>query len=125
MFSQNTLYLVVSQARPSLMACTPCMMGVALLVLRLEKWRFYIQFQDTIKVIRRYEGWYYIQSYSYYIILYFESDWCRIRSLELGSLVLVILQQHLFLDDDSPEVSTCVKLRGRSFKFLFKLMTIN
>ena len=41
----------------------------------------FYHFQDTINVIRRYEAWYYIQFYSYYIILYFESDWSRIRPL--------------------------------------------
>ena len=46
----------------------------------------FYQFQGSIKVIRRYEGWYYIQFYSYYIILYFESDWSRIRPLPSTTL---------------------------------------
>ena len=45
------------------------------------------QLQDTIKTITRYEGWYYIQFYSYYIILYFESDWSRIRPLPSTTLI--------------------------------------
>ena len=48
----------------------------------------FYQFQDTIKVIRRYEGWYYIQFYSYYIILYFKSDWSRIRPLPSTTLTI-------------------------------------
>ena len=38
-------------------------------------------FQDEKEVIRRYEGWYYTKLESYYIILYFETDWSHIRPL--------------------------------------------
>ena len=54
---------------------------VLMLIGKMEILYTFYQFQDTIKVIRRYEGWYYIQFYSYYIILYFESDWSRSRPL--------------------------------------------
>ena len=37
--------------------------------------------QDNMKMMRRYEGWYYTKFYSYYIILYFESDWIHIGPL--------------------------------------------
>ena len=37
--------------------------------------------QDDIKVIRRYEGWYYTHLVYYYRIFYFETDWSRIRPL--------------------------------------------
>ena len=35
----------------------------------------FYQFQNTIKVIRRYEDCYYTRLESYYIIFYFETDW--------------------------------------------------
>ena len=37
--------------------------------------------QNDIKVIRRYEGWYYTHLVYYYSIFYFETDWSRIRPL--------------------------------------------
>ena len=41
----------------------------------------FLQLQDNIKLIRRYEGWYYTRLVSYYIIFHFETDWSRIRPL--------------------------------------------
>ena len=37
--------------------------------------------QDEIKVIRRYEGWYYTKLVSYVIIFYLETGWSCIRPL--------------------------------------------
>ena len=54
---------------------------------KMEILYMFYQFQDTVKVIRRYEGWYFIQFYSYYIILYFESDWSHIRPLPSTTLI--------------------------------------
>ena len=44
--------------------------------------------QDDIKVIRRYEGWYYTKLVIYMMILYFETDWSRIRPLPSTTLTL-------------------------------------
>ena len=43
--------------------------------------------QDDIKVIRRYEGWYYTKVVIYMMILYFETDWSRIRPLPSTTLI--------------------------------------
>ena len=43
--------------------------------------------QDNIKVIRRYEGWYYTRLVSYYIKFRFENDWSRIRPLPTTTLI--------------------------------------
>ena len=54
----------------------------------------FYQFQDPIKVIRRYEGCYYTRLESYYIIFYFETDWSRIRPLPsttLNELILIMI----------------------------------
>ena len=42
--------------------------------------------QDDIKVIRRYEGWYYTKLVLYVMILYLETDWSRIRPLPSTNL---------------------------------------
>ena len=44
--------------------------------------------QDDIKVIRRYEGWYYTKLVIYMMILYFETDWSRIRPLPSTTLMI-------------------------------------
>ena len=49
----------------------------------------FYQFQDPIKVIRRYEGCHYTRLESYYIIFYFETDWSRIRPLPSTTLILI------------------------------------
>ena len=46
-------------------------------------------FQDEKEVIRRYEGWYYTKLESYYIILYFETDWSCIRPLPSTTLIKI------------------------------------
>ena len=66
---------------------------MALRAIKMEISAGFPQLQDSIKLNRRYEGWYYIQFYSYYIILYFESDWSRIRPLP--STTLKISPNHL------------------------------
>ena len=43
--------------------------------------------QDDIKVIRRYEGWYYTHLIYYYNIFYLETDWSRIRPLPSTNLM--------------------------------------
>ena len=48
----------------------------------------FYQFQDPIKVIRRYEGCHYTRLESYYIIFYFETDWSRIRPLPSTTLTV-------------------------------------
>ena len=47
----------------------------------------FLQLQDNIKLIRRYEGCYYTRLESYYIIFYFETDWSRIRPLPSTTLI--------------------------------------
>ena len=47
--------------------------------------------QDDIKVIRRYEGWYYTKLVIYMMILYFETDWSRIRPLPSTTLIKALL----------------------------------
>ena len=44
--------------------------------------------QDDIKVIRRYEGWYYTHLVYYYSIFYLETDWSRIRPLPSTNLIM-------------------------------------
>ena len=46
--------------------------------------------QDDIKVIRRYEGWYYTHLVYYYNIFYLETDWSRIRPLPSTNLKLAL-----------------------------------
>ena len=46
--------------------------------------------QDDIKVIRRYEGWYYTKLVLYVMILYLETDWSRIRPLPSTNLKLTL-----------------------------------
>ena len=56
--------------------------GFVLIVIGKMKILAYIpNLQDDIKVIRRYEGWYYTKIVIYIIILYFETDWSHIRPL--------------------------------------------
>ena len=45
--------------------------------------------QDDIKVIRRYQGWYYTKLVIYIIIFYFETDWSRIRPLPSTTLIKI------------------------------------
>ena len=51
----------------------------------------FLHLQDNIKVIRRYEGWYYTRLVSYYIIFRFETDWSRIRPLPTTTLTKLVL----------------------------------
>ena len=46
--------------------------------------------QDDIKVIRRYEGWYYTHLVYYYNIFYLETDWSRIRPLPSTNLIITM-----------------------------------
>ena len=46
--------------------------------------------QDDIKVIRRYEGWYYTKLVLYVMKLYLETDWSRIRPLPSTNLAVKI-----------------------------------
>ena len=52
--------------------------------------------QDDIKVIRRYEGWYYTHLvYYYYSIFYLETDWSCIRPLPSTNSKVTDMQNNL------------------------------
>ena len=60
------------------------MVGVAFVLMLIGKMAIltiFLQLQDNIKLIGRFEGCYYTRLESYYIIFYFETDWSRIRPL--------------------------------------------
>ena len=59
---------------------------VLIAIAKMDILYMFYQFQDPIKVIRRYEGCYYTRLESYYIIFYFETDWSRIRPLPSTTL---------------------------------------
>ena len=59
---------------------------VLIAIAKMDILYMFYQFQDPIKVIRRYEGCYYTRLESYYIIFYFETDWSRIRPLPSSTL---------------------------------------
>ena len=54
---------------------------------------YFFQLQDNMKLIRKYEVWYYTRLESYYIIFYFETDWSRIRPLPKYHLNISVLAQ--------------------------------
>ena len=69
--------------------CTPCLVGVAFVPIAIGKMEIlatFPHFQDEKELIRRYEGWYYTNLVYYYNILYFETDWSRIRPLRSTEL---------------------------------------
>ena len=82
---------------------------VLIAIAKMEILYTFYQFQDTIKVITRYEGWYYIQFYSYYIMLYFESDWSRIRPLP--STTLKTNEEVLFMNAVGFSAINAVKIQ--------------
>ena len=59
---------------------------VLIAIRKMDILYMFYQFQDPIKVIRRYEGCHYTRLESYYIIFYFETDWSRIRPLPSTTL---------------------------------------
>ena len=63
---------------------------VLIAIARMDILYMFYQFQDPIKVIRRYEGCYYTRLESYYIIFYFETDWSRIRPLPSSTLIVCV-----------------------------------
>ena len=62
---------------------------VLIAITKMDILYMFYQFQDPIKVIRRYEGCHYTRLESYYIIFYFETDWSRIRPLPSTTLIEV------------------------------------
>ena len=82
MFSQNALYLVHA------MFGGRGFRGFVLIAIgKMEILATFPHLQDDIKVIRRYEGWYYTKLVIYMMILYFETDWSRIRPLPSTTLI--------------------------------------
>ena len=69
---------------------------VLIAIAKMEILYTFYQFQDTIKVIRRYEGCYYTRLESYYIIFYFETDWSRIRPLPSTTLIIVFVVIYIY-----------------------------
>ena len=59
---------------------------VLIAITKIDILYMFFQFQDPIKVIRRYEGCHYTRLESYYIIFYFETDWSRIHPLPSTTL---------------------------------------
>ena len=83
LFSVNALYLVHA------MIGGRGFLGFVLIeIAKMDILYMFYQFQDPIKVIRRYEGCYYTRLESYYIIFYFETDWSRIRPLPSTTLTV-------------------------------------
>ena len=85
MFSQNALYLVHA------MFDGRGFHGFVIVLIAIGKMEILAtlpHLQDDIKVIRRYEGWYYTKLVLYVIILYLETDWSRIRPLPSTNLTL-------------------------------------
>ena len=59
---------------------------MALRAIKMAILTIFLQLQDNIKLIGRFEGCYYTRLESYYIIFYFETDWSRIRPLPSTTL---------------------------------------
>ena len=59
---------------------------VLMLIGKMAILTIFLQLQDNIKLIGRFEGCYYTRLESYYIIFYFETDWSRIRPLPSTTL---------------------------------------
>ena len=66
--------------------CTPCLIAIG----KMEILATLPHLQDDIKVIRRYEGWYYTKLVLYVMILYLETDWSRIRPLPSTNLTVKV-----------------------------------
>ena len=85
MFSQNALYLVHA------MFDGRGFHGFVLIAIgKMEILTTLPHLQDDIKVIRRYESWYYTKLVLYVMILYLETDWSRIRPLPSTNLTMII-----------------------------------
>ena len=83
MFSQNALYLVHA------MFGGRGFRGFVLIAIGImEILATFPHLQDDIKVIRRYEGWYYTHLVHYYTLFQLETDWSRIRPLPSTNLKL-------------------------------------
>ena len=81
MFSHNVLYLVHA------MFGGRGFRGFVLIA--IGKMEILATFRhDEIKIIRRYEGWYYTKLY-HVIIFYLETDWSRIHPLPSTTLTLL------------------------------------
>ena len=72
---------------------------VLIAIAKMDILYMFYQFQDPIKVIRRYEGCYYTRLESYYIIFYFETDWSRIRPLPSSTLITYTTYVHTDASD--------------------------
>ena len=59
---------------------------VLMLIGKMSILTIFLQLQDNIKLIERFEGCYYTRLESYYIIFNFETDWSRIRPLPSTTL---------------------------------------
>ena len=81
MYSQNALYLVHAMFDGRGFHCF-----VLIAIGKMEILATLPHLQDDIKVIRRYEGWYYTKLVLYVMILYLETDWSRIRPLPSTNL---------------------------------------
>ena len=62
---------------------------VLMLIGKMAILTIFLQLQDNIKLIGRFEGCYYTRLESYYIIFYFETDWSRIRPLPSTTLIKI------------------------------------
>ena len=81
MFSQKALYLVHA------MFGGRGFRGFVLIAIgKMEILATFPHLQDEIKVIRRYEGWYYTKLVSYVIIFYLKTDWSHIPPLPSTTL---------------------------------------
>ena len=64
-----------------------CFRGFVLIAIgKMAILTIFLQLQDNIKLIGRFEGCYYTRLESYYTIFYFETNWSRIRPLPSTTL---------------------------------------